>query len=197
MGWKVPYTTGKFLERRCLKWTCMTHLGIWNTRYGQKKAQKSNRQFDSRPLKVKNRLNFLVWRWRATYRWKDLDKGYNFSLYFISIRGLHANLWAPKVVGVLVVRISRFPLGSPGTKCHSDVGPMAGHKVYFKGEGGGFPQVRAVVSFVNLSCLWWVLGPKVFQYALTNFLFGLCRSMWVIDCFSFFLVSSWSFNTPL
>jgi hypothetical protein len=26
------------------------------------------------------------------------------------------------------------------------------HKVYYKGEGGGFPQVRAVVSLVNL-CL--------------------------------------------
>jgi hypothetical protein len=28
-------------------------------------------------------------------------------------------------------------------------GPMARHKLYYKGEGGGFPQVRAVVSLVN------------------------------------------------
>ncbi len=26
---------------------------------------------------------------------------------------------------------------------------MAKHIVYYKGEGGGFPQVRAVVSFVS------------------------------------------------
>jgi hypothetical protein len=26
---------------------------------------------------------------------------------------------------------------------------MAMHKVYYKGEGGGFPQVWAMVSFVN------------------------------------------------
>jgi len=30
--------------------------------------------------------------------------------------------------------------------------PMAKHKVYYKGEGGGFPQVRAMVSLVSL-CL--------------------------------------------
>jgi hypothetical protein len=40
--------------------------------------------------------------WRATYRWKDLDKGYNFALEFISIRSLHAKLWALEVAGVLV-----------------------------------------------------------------------------------------------
>jgi hypothetical protein len=42
--------------------------------------------------------------------------------------------------------------GSPGTKCHLDAGLVARHKVYYKGEGGGFPQVRAVVSLMNL-CL--------------------------------------------
>jgi hypothetical protein len=44
------------------------------------------------------------------------------------------------------------PLGSPMTKCHLDVGLLERHRVYYKGEGGGFPQVRAVVSFVSLSC---------------------------------------------
>jgi hypothetical protein len=60
---------------------------------------------------------------------------------------------APKVTGVPILGISRFPLGSPRTKCHLDVGPMASHRVYYKGEGGGFPQVRAMVSLVNLSLL--------------------------------------------
>jgi hypothetical protein len=41
---------------------------------------------------------------------------------------------------------------TPETKWHLGVGPMARHKEYYKGESGGFPQVRAVVSLLNL-CL--------------------------------------------
>jgi hypothetical protein len=52
-------------------------------------------------------------------------------------------------MGVPNLGISGFPFGSPGTKCHSDVGLMKRHRVYYKGEGGGFPQVRAVVSLVS------------------------------------------------
>jgi hypothetical protein len=59
----------------------------------------------------------------------------------------------PKIAGVSALRISRLPFGSPGTKCHLDVGLIKRHIVYYKGEGGGFPQVRAVVSLVNLSLL--------------------------------------------
>jgi hypothetical protein len=33
-----------------------------------------------------------------------------------------------------------------------DVGHVAKHREYYKGEGGGFPQVRAMVSIVSL-CL--------------------------------------------
>jgi len=124
-------------------------FGSSNTNYGQKKGQESNCQFDSQPLKVKNFPNFLVCRWRVTYHWKVLNKGYKFSSDFISIGGLHTKLWAPKVVGVPNVRISRLPFGNPGTVWHLGASPMAKHKVYYKGEGGGFPQVQAMVSLVN------------------------------------------------
>jgi hypothetical protein len=80
---------------------------------------------------------------------KALDEGYNFASNLISIGGLHTKLWGPKVAGVLTLRISRLPFGSPRTKCHLDVGLMESHRVYYKGEGGGFPQVRAVVNLVN------------------------------------------------
>jgi hypothetical protein len=79
LDWKVSYIIGKLLQHRCLKWACMTHLYTWNTSYGQKKGQESNWQFDSRPLKVGNRPDFLVCRWHVTYRWKALDEGYNFA----------------------------------------------------------------------------------------------------------------------
>jgi hypothetical protein len=45
----------------------------------------------------------------------------------------------PKVVGVPTLVILKFPFGSPGTKCHLDVGLVKKHKVYYKGEGDGFP----------------------------------------------------------
>jgi hypothetical protein len=41
------------------------------------------------------------------------------------------------------------PTGSLETKWHLGVGFMAMQKVYYKGEGGSFPQVRTMVSFVN------------------------------------------------
>jgi hypothetical protein len=85
----------------------------------------------------------------VTYCWKDLDKGYNFALDLIIIRGFHAKLCAPKVVTVLVVGISRLPLGSPETKSHLNVAPMERCIVYYKGEGGGFPQVQAVLSLMS------------------------------------------------
>jgi hypothetical protein len=60
-------------------------------------------------------------------------------------------LWAPKVVGIPTLGISRLPFGSRETKNHLDVGLVEKHRVYYKGEGGGFPQVWAMVSLVSLS----------------------------------------------
>jgi hypothetical protein len=142
------------LEPKCLKWARMTYLDTSNTSYGQKTGRESNWQFDSQPLKVKNRLNFLMFRWSATYHWKALDKGYYSSSNIISIKCLHTKLWAPKVTPkvarIPTLGISGFPLGNPRKKWHLDVGPMARHKIYYKGEGGGFLQVQAMVSLVSL-----------------------------------------------
>jgi len=60
---------------------------------------------------------------------------------------------APRVAKALAMGISGLPFGSPGTKWHLGVGPMDRNKVYYKGEGGGFPQVQAVVSLVSSSLL--------------------------------------------
>jgi hypothetical protein len=74
---------------------------------------------------------------------------YNFASNLISIGGLHPKLWAPKITKVPILGISRLAFGNCGTKCHLDVGPVASHIVYNKGEGGDFPQVWAVVNLVN------------------------------------------------
>jgi hypothetical protein len=57
----------------------------------------------------------------------------------------------PKVARIPTLAISKLPLGSPETKSHLDVNLVERHKVDYKGEGGGFPQVQAVVSLVNPS----------------------------------------------
>ncbi len=65
----------------------MGHLDIFNPSYGQKKGQESNWQFDSRPLKVKNRPVLNVRSGSATWRWKALFEGYNFGSNLVPIRG--------------------------------------------------------------------------------------------------------------
>ncbi len=194
--WRVIYIIRKLLKLRCLKWARIAHLDIWSTSYGQKKGRESNWQFDSWPLKVRSRPDFLVCKWRATYRSKDLDEGYNFSLDVIAIRSLHKKLCALKVAGVPIVRILGLPLGTTGTKSHLDVAPVESYKVNYKGEGGGFPQVRTMVNLVCPSCPWLVLSPKVLQLCTNHFVLVLCRSMWVIEACHFFLIPSWSSNTP-
>jgi hypothetical protein len=90
--WNILYIIGKLLKCRYPKWAHVTHLDICNTSYGQKKNRESNWQVDSRPQEVRNRPDSLAWRWRVTCRWKALDKGYNFGLNLISIKGLHKKL---------------------------------------------------------------------------------------------------------
>jgi hypothetical protein len=124
-------------------WTFETQVMV------KRKVKESNWQFDSRSLKVGNWHDTLACRWRATYCWKALNKGYNIFLDLITIKGLHVRLCASKIVKVLYVGILRLPFGSPKTKSHLDVAPVKRRRVYYKGEGGGFPQVRAMVSLVN------------------------------------------------
>jgi hypothetical protein len=152
LDFKVPYIIEKMLELECLKWAHMTHLDTSNTSYGQKKGQESNWQFGFQPQKVGNHLDFLVCRWHATYLWNAFDEGYNFASNLISIKGFHTKSWVPKVSKITKIPtlgILKLPLGSPRTKWHLSASLVARHIVYYKGEGDGFPQVRAVMSLVS------------------------------------------------
>jgi len=44
--------------------------------------------------------------------------------------------------------VSGLHFGSPNKMCHSDVASVTSRRKYYKGEGGGFPWVRAMVSLV-------------------------------------------------
>jgi hypothetical protein len=75
-------------------------------------------------------------------------------------------------------------LGVPRQKA-----PWAATKYTIMGEGGGFPQVQAVVSLVCPSCPWLVLCTN-------HFVLVLCRHVWISEACQFFLVPSRSSNTP-
>jgi len=164
------------LKCRCRKWPRMDHLDICSTSYGKKKGQKSNWQFDSRLLKIGNRSDPSACRWSAAHRWKALEENYKFSSDLISIGGLRKELWSCKARGVQTGTVSGLLLGSPGTKSHSDVGATERHKVYYMGEGGGFPRVRAVMNQVSpelpMACPSTKGAPKG---DLTNLLVGLMQ----------------------
>jgi len=95
--WGVLGVIGNFLKRRYRKWPRIGHLDICSPSYGQKKGQESNWQFDSRPLKVGNRPLPDLRIESATWRWKDIDEGYNFGSDLVAIRFCSRELWASKV----------------------------------------------------------------------------------------------------
>jgi len=138
---RVLYIIGKLLERRCLNgfawsiWTLETQV-MTKRRVGIKLL-----------LKVENWPDFFSCRWHATYCWKAFDESYNFSWDLISIEGLHTKLSAPKIMGIPTLGILKLPLGSLETKWHLGVDFVAMHRVYYEGEGDGFPQFGP----------WWIL----------------------------------------
>jgi hypothetical protein len=153
---------GKVLKCRCPKWPRMSHLDIWSPSYGLKKGRESNWQFDSRPLKVGNRLLPDVHWQSATWRWKALKESYNFGSTLAPIGPCSREIWAFKVLGLQPETISGLLFGSPGKKSHLDVASAESYRVYYMGEGGGFPPVRAVVSQVNPSARGLSQHPRVF-----------------------------------
>jgi hypothetical protein len=136
--WGVLDVIEKFLKRRYRKWPRIGHLDICSPSYGQKKGRES--------LKVGNRPLFDIQFESATRRWKELDEGYNFGLDLIAIQLCSRELWAPKVPGLHMGQFRDSNLGVPGKKSHFDVASVERCRKYYKGEGGGFPRVRAVVS---------------------------------------------------
>jgi len=110
-----------------------------------------------------------MYKWRATYHWKALN---NFTSNLTSIGSLHTKLWASKVVRVPILEKNDIWV----------LVPWPGIEYTIRGKVVASPKSR----------LWWVLWKSVFthgssmhqkcsNYALTNLLFVLCRSMWIIE----------------
>jgi hypothetical protein len=112
--WGVPSVIGKVLKRRYRKWPRIGNSNIWSPSYGQKKGRESNWQFDSRPLKVRNRPLPDVRFGCAIWPWKDLGKGYNFGLDLVAIQLCSRELWRFKVPGVPLGQFRDSISGVPG-----------------------------------------------------------------------------------
>ncbi len=146
-------------------------------------------QFDSRPLKVGNRLDFLACRSHATYFWKALNKGYNFGWNLTSIKHLHTKLWVSKVTRVPILGISGLPLGSLGTKWHLGVDPVARHRVYYKGKVVASPKFKPWWVLWIRVCPWLVHAPKVFWLYINQPVVSL-EEKWVFSTYPVWLFLS-------
>jgi hypothetical protein len=91
-----------------------------------------------------------MFKWHVIYHSKTLDNDYNFSLNLTSIANFLKKLWASKVARVPTSGILGLSSWESQDNMTFGCWPRARHKKYYKREGGGFPQVWAVVNFVNL-----------------------------------------------
>ncbi len=179
MNWEVSYIIGKFLELKCLKWAHMTHLDTSNTSYGQKKGQESNWQFDFRPLKVKNRPDSLC-SGDMPHTIENLSMKAT-TLFSTSFQSevctqsygppkLHEfQLWELQDLRVPRQNDIWVLVMWPSTKYN-----IRGKVVASSKFGSWW------VLWIRV-CPWLNRAPKCSNYELTNSLFGLCRSMWVIE----------------
>jgi hypothetical protein len=71
------------------------------------------------------------------------------SLNLVPIRVRGEKLCTSKVPGVQIRTISKLHFGSPRKKSHLDASAAESCREYYMGAGGGFPQIRAVVSQVS------------------------------------------------
>jgi hypothetical protein len=141
----------------------MSHSDIYSTSYGRKKGQKSNWQFDSRPLKVRNRPDPDVCRWSATHRWKALKE--NTSLLQTSFQ---SEVWArsyecPKSREYKPGQFWDSHLGVARQKAIWMWPPWSGAEYIIWGKVVASPESGSWwVKWIH-SCPWLVLAPRVFQ----------------------------------
>ncbi len=163
LDWIFFYIIRKLLKCKCLKWVRTTNLDIWNISYGQKKGRKSNWQFDSWPLNVGNRPNFLTCRWCATYHWKTLDKGYNFALNVIASEVCTQTYGPPKLRKSQLWEFQDFHLGVPGQNAIWMWASWRDTKFTIRGKVVASPKSGAWwVLWVRI-CPWLVQEPKVLK----------------------------------
>jgi hypothetical protein len=124
---------------------------IWTYAAQVMGKRRTGSQTGSLTLVTKSResARIDVSRWSATWCWKAFEEGYKFDSDRVPIEGRGEELWSLKVPRVQTGTVLGLHLGSLGKKCHLDVTSAGECREDYMGEGGGFPQFRAVVSQVS------------------------------------------------
>jgi hypothetical protein len=159
-------------------------FGHLNISYGQKKGWESNWQFDSSPLKIEKSPWFLYMQVANNIPLKNFQQ--RLKLFFTFHLNRRSTLWGLqllKVVGVPTLGILRLPFGSFVTKWHLGDGLMARHRIYYKGGWWLPPNPGCGESCEPELACGSSMHQKCSNYALTNLLFGLCRSQRIIDVY--------------
>jgi hypothetical protein len=146
--WGVLGVVEKVLKRRYRKCPRIGNSDIFSPSYGQKKGRESNCQFDSWPLKVRNRPLSDVRFECATWRWKYLDEGYNFGSDLVAIKLCSRELWRFKVLGVPPGQFRDSISGVPGICAIWMPPPWRAAENTIGSKVVAYSRVRAVVSLV-------------------------------------------------
>jgi hypothetical protein len=148
LHWGVLGVIEKVLKRRYRKCPRIDNSNICSPSYGQKKGRESNWQFDSRPLKVGNRCLLDIRLECATWRWKDLDEGYNFGSDLVAIQLCSRELWQFKVPRVPPGRFRDSISGVPTICAIRMPPPWRGAENTIGSKVVAYSRVRAVMSLV-------------------------------------------------
>jgi hypothetical protein len=142
LHWGVLGVVGKVLKRKYRKCPSIGNSDICSPSYGQKKG------WESRPLKVGNQPFSDVQFKSATWRWKDLDEGYNFGLDLITIQLCSWELWRFKFLGVPSGQFRDSISGVPGICAIWMPPPWRAAENTIGSKVVAYSQVRAVVSLM-------------------------------------------------
>ncbi len=113
-------------------------------------------------------------RGRATYLWKVLETSIESKVYQKNYR--HPKWWESQ--------FRKFQNFWPGSLEKNDIWVQPLWLVIENNIRGKFvisPKFGLWWILWVHACLLWVRAPKMSNYALTNLLFDLCRSIWIID----------------
>ncbi len=118
--------------------------------------------------------DFLMCRWCATYCWKDIDESYNFGLNLISIKGLHAKLWAPKSWECQLWEFRDSHLRVARQNVLWMWASWRGTKHTIGGKVVSSPKSKSWWILWVRVCPWFVLAPKVFQLCINQLVVWFC-----------------------
>jgi len=138
----------------------------------KRRAESQIAKFDFRPLKVGNRFDFLACKWHATMKATTLlQTSFQLKVWTLSY-------WLSKSRESQYWEFRNSNFGVPRQNDIWVLAPWPSTENTIRGKVVVFPKFR----------LWWVcefvfvhgssMHQKCSNYALTNLLFSLCRSVW-------------------